>query len=321
MMKQKINFIGYFILLLLAIIIPLFFGSYRHHMMVMILIYSQLALSLDIIMGDMAQFSFGHQAFFGVAAFTTAILSVKLNLPVWLGMITGITFSLILGFLVGNICLKKSRGFYLGIVTLGFGQILYLFAMRLRTLTGGLTGIPNIPPINLGNIQLNTPFKFYYFQLFSLIVTIYLINIWRSSRIGKAVKAIGQNETLSNSIGIDTYKVYNLAFTFACALAGVAGVSYSHYMLHISPISMGMPYMFGMLVMVIIGGKGTIGGPILGAIIYVLLPELFAKTMEYRLLIFGILVLFSIIFLKQGFYPFLKSMCEKIYKYLEKRIF
>jgi len=287
--------------------------------MVMILIYSQLALSLDIIMGDMAQFSFGHQAFFGVATFTTSALVVKLNLPVWLGMITGIAFSLISGFLIGSICLKKSRGFNLGIVTLGFGQILYLLAMRFRALTGGLTGIPNIPPITIGGIQLDTPFKFYYFQLFLLIVTIFVIYVWRSSRIGKAVVAIGQNETLSNSIGIDAYKVYLFAFTFSCTLAGVAGVSYAHYMRHVSPICLSMPYMFGMIVMVIIGGKRTIGGPILGAIIYVLLPEIFVKTMEYRLLIFGILVLFSIIFLPQGLYPFLKSMWKKIYKYSEKK--
>jgi len=292
--------------------LPLFFNSYIQHLLVMILIYSQLALSLNIIMADMRQFSFGHQAFFGVAAFTTAILTTKLGMPVWLGFIAGITLSFILGLLIGYISLKNSRGFQLGIVTMGFGQIIYLLAMRLREITGGLTGIPRIPPIVLGGIRLDNPLKFYYFALFMLLCFLYIINVWENSRIGKAIKAIGQNEALSKSIGINSYKLYVVAFTFACTLAGVAGTTYAHYMMHVSPLSLNMTYMFGMIVMVIIGGKGTIGGPILGAIMYVLIPEFFTATMEYRLFIFGIFVLFFIVFMKEGLYPFLVSMCKNV---------
>jgi len=312
MIRQKKNFVGYFIILLLALVLPLFFNSYVQHLLVMILIYSELSLSLNIIMGDMKQFSFGHQTYFGVAAFTTAIFTVKLGMPVWLGFIAGITSAFLLGLLIGYISLKDCRGFRLGIVTMGFAQITYLVAMQLKNITGGLTGIPKIPPIVLGGIRLDNPLKFYYFALFILLCSMYIINVWENSRIGKAVKAIGKNEALSKSIGINSYKLYVVAFTFACILAGVAGVTYAHYMRQISCVPLGQAYMFGMLVMVIIGGKGTIGGPILGSIIYVLLPEFFMITMEWRLFIFGVLVLFCIIFMKEGLYPFLVSICKNV---------
>ena len=112
-------------------------------------------------------------------------------------------------------------------------------------------------------IIFNDEFSYYYFALVILIFTIYVINVWKNSRFGKAVIAVSQNEELANSIGINSFKYYVGAFTFSCSLAGLAGVTYAHYMTHVSPLVLDMRYMFGMLVMVLVGGVGTFAGPII----------------------------------------------------------
>jgi len=318
MIRQKNNFVAYFIILLLVLMLPLFFDVYTDHLLVMILIYSQVALSLSIIMGDMKQFSFGHHIFFGVPAFIIAILTTKLGMPVWLGFIVAITAGSLLGLAIGYVCLRNCRSFVLSIATLGLAQIVYLFAVGLTKITGGMRGIGHIPPIVLGGIRLDNPLKFYYFALFILFCFIYIINVWRNSWIGKAVKAIGQNESLAKSVGINSYKLFVVAFTFASTLASISGVFYAHYMGHVSTLNLSLSYMFAMVVMVIVGGRESIEGPIFGAILYVLVPEIFHTTMEYRLLIFATIVLFSILFMREGLFPFFVSMYKKI-PYLNKR--
>jgi branched-chain amino acid transport system permease protein len=235
----------------------------------------------------------------------------------WFGFLMGIVASGVLGFCVGVVSLKRTRGLYLGIVTLGFGKIVWLIAMHWFSLTGGLRGLPNLPfpsiklPF-LGEIIFDTEFSYYYFALAFLIITIYLIHVWGNSRFGRAVRAVSQNEDLAKSIGIDSVKYYVGAFTFSCALAGLAGVVYAHYMTHVSPLTLSMRYMFGVLVMVLVGGMNTFVGPIVGATIYVYLPEVLIPAQELRMLIFGLVVLVTVMFMRKGIYPSLLSLWDSM---------
>lgn len=296
-----------------AMAVPLAVADpYWQHLIVLTVVFSILALSLDIIIGHMGQFSFGHQAFFGVGAYATAILTVKFGWPVWSGVLAGIVAASALGLVVGVIALKRTRGLYLAIVTLGVGQIIWLVARNWFDLTGGLSGIPMVPPLwiyvpAMGRVDLDVEQSYYYFALAMLVLTIYLITVWGKSKSGQAVSAIRENEQLSETIGINPFKYYVSAFVFAAALAGLAGVTYAHFVGQVSPLSLSLYYMFWSLVMVIVGGMRTIVGPILGAWVFVFVPELLESAQEYRLVIFGALLLCTIIFMPRGIYPALRS--------------
>lgn len=279
--------------------------AYTRHLLVLTIIFSILALSLDIIIGYMGQFSFGHQAFFGLGAYTTGILTVKAGIPVWIAFLSGIVLAGGFGLLIGLVSLKRARGFMLGIITLGLGKIVWLVAMKWSQFTGGNQGLPDIPFITisipgLGKIVLDSESSYYYFAFFLLIFTVYIIYVWVNSRFGRAVRAVRENEELANSIGVDPFKSYVGAFTFACALAGLAGATYAHYMTITSPATLSMHYMFWMLVMVIVGGMRTFAGPVFGAVIFVFLPEWLVAAEELRMVLVGIIVLICIIFMRRG---------------------
>ena len=305
---------GYLVWLAIGAILPLVVQDpYLRYLMVLTLIFAILGLSLDIIIGLMGQFSFGHQAFFGVAAYTTAVLTTKLELSVWLGFVAGIFAAGVLGLIVGIISLRRTRGLYLAIITLGFGQIVWLLAKNWYGLTGGLSGIALIPSPKIGAVSLNTEFEYYYFALVILVVTAYVVELFQRSKIGRAVSAVRENEERARSVGIDPFKAYLAAFTLATALAGLAGVTYAHFTTHVAPNSLSLYYMFWMLVMVIVGGRGTILGPIVGAFIFVFLLEWLDFVKEWKMVIFGGILLLSLLFLPGGVVPGVKTVTRRAF--------
>ena len=306
--------VGYLVWLTIGAILPLVIQDpYLRYLMVLTLVFAILGLSLDIIIGLMGQFSFGHQAFFGVAAYTTAVLTTKVELPVWLGFIAGIVAAGVLGLIVGIIALRRTRGLYLAIITLGFGQIVWLVAKNWYGLTGGLSGIALIPSPKIAGVNLNTEFEYYYFALVILVVTAYVVELFQRSKIGRAVSAVRENEERARSVGIDPFKAYLAAFTLATALAGLAGVTYAHFTTHVAPNSLSLYYMFWMLVMVIVGGRGTILGPIVGAFIFVFVLEWLDFVKEWKMVIFGGILLLSLLFLPGGVVPGLRAVTERIF--------
>ena len=306
--------VGYFFWLAIGAILPLIIQDpYLRYLMVLTLIFAILGLSLDIIIGLMGQFSFGHQAFFGVAAYTTAVLTTKVALPVWLGFVAGIFAAGALGLIVGLIALRRTRGLYLAIITLGFGQIVWLVSKNWYGLTGGLSGIALIPSPKIGAVNLNTEFEYYYFALAILVVTAYVVELFNRSRLGRAVRAVRENEERARSVGIDPFKAYLAAFTLATALAGLAGVTYAHFTTHVAPNSLSLYYMFWMLVMVIVGGRGTILGPIVGAFIFVFVLEWLDFAKEWKMVIFGGILLLSLLFLPGGIVPGVKTITRRAF--------
>lgn len=278
--------------------------------MILFIIFSILALSLDIVLGYMGQFSFGHQVALGFGAYTVGFLSAmwRISPSPWLSFFFSICVGAAFGFIIGGIALKATRGVYLAIITFGVGKILRTYFYVLPEVTGGSRGIHLIPSLEISSLKFDTQISFYYFALACLIVTVYLIIRWLRSPFGRAVIAIRENEELANSTGINSYKYYVMAFTLATALAGLSGSLYAFYMKSITPALFNLDYMLMMLIMVIIGGSGTIGGPILGSAIYVFGLNLIPIGKESALVIFGAILLACIIFLPRGIYPYLKEL-------------
>lgn len=304
----------YGLLLALGIAFPFFLRTdYWRDLLVLAVIFAILTLSLDIIISGMGQFSLGHQAFFAIGAYTSSLLSLRLGVAPFLSFLAAFASAALAGLLVGYIALRSTRGVYLAIVTLGFSVIMFVVVRYFKDFTGGSWGITDIPPPviaipGLPEIVFKSEFSYYYLALVFLIVTIYLISRWQRSRFGRAAAALRESEMLAKSTGVPAVRLYAMTFGLAAAIAGLSGALYAHYLHYVSPMLFGIFYLFKLLVMLFVGGVGTMGGPVLGAVIFTLVPEMFPTSEEVDFLIFGIILLITIVFMPQGIYPALRSL-------------
>ncbi len=288
-------------ILALALVAPvLTANTYFHHVLVLWLLFALLALSLNIIVGYVGELSFGHAAFFGLGAYTSALLTMQLGVPVLLGLVfAGLTAG-VFGLVIGYVSLRIV-GPQFAILTLGFGSIIYTVTNYWVDLTRGPMGINNIPPLTLPIVgQLGEARGFYYVVLACVAAFAYMCHALIASRTGRAFLAVRESPQLAASIGVNVFRAKLLGFVTATVAAGIAGGLYAHYLRVITPELMSLQYMAALIIMVVVGGRGTISGPIIGALIYVLLLELLRSFGPLRLIVFAALLTVSVIFLPNG---------------------
>ena len=290
----------------------LFTNSYNRGLLVLIVIYAIGGLSLDYIMGEMGQFSFGHAAFWGFGAYVSAKLALDLGISPWIGFLAAPLAAGLVGLLIGYIALRRTRGLELAIVTLGFGVLAWTVALRWRPVTGGPSGLRQVPPPGILGWELRSELSYYYFALLVLLVIVFLLSRLRQSRFGRAVRSIHENEDLAKSIGVSATRYYVLAFSFACALVGFSGALYAHHFRFVNPNLLGLQYMFIFLIAVLVGGTGTLWGPVLGAALFVLVSEWLRALQEYRFVIFGVVLLLVVLFMPGGVFPALRKMARRV---------
>lgn len=291
---------------------PLIIGStYLTHLAVLTLIFSIFAIGYDVVIGGMGQFSFGHQAFWGIGAYVSAILVRDLGGLLWPSILAAVVGAAIVGLVIGLISLKL-RGPYLAIVTLGFAMIIQIIIINWKSVTHGWMQVTNIPPLSVGNIMLKTPISCYYLILAVLVLVIFLVSRMKVSRFGRALAAFRENEDRAISVGIPVFKYLVIAFTISAAISSLAGSLYAHYVGMVNPGTAGLSYLWTVLIIVLIGGPGTIGGMILGSFIYILVPELLHVADIYRYIIFGLVVMISVIFNPEGIWPRLVLLWERL---------
>jgi len=293
------------IILFVSCLVPIFLtDSYYRHILVLFGIFAILALSLDIIMGYLGELSLGHAAFFGLGAYVSALLSINFNLSFWITLPLAGLFTGTIGVFIGLPSFRL-RGPYFAIVTLGFSQIIGLIVTNWISLTRGPMGITKIPAPTikipfLPALEFNTEFSYYYIILGLILFSIFITRRLFNCRSGRAILAIRENEALANSIGINVYYFKIFAFGIGTMLAGISGASYAHYFRVITPDLAGLYYMANVLIMVMVGGAGSIGGAILGAFIFTIVPEALRIIENVRLIIFGGILLLSIVYLPEG---------------------
>lgn len=293
------------VVLAVALVVPLvlFTNAYNRGLLVLIVIYAVAGLSLDYIMGEMGQFSFGHAAFWGFGAYVSAKLALDLGISPWIGFLAAPAAAGGMGLLIGYIALRRTRGLELAIVTLGFGVLAWTVALRWRPVTGGPSGLRQVPPPSILGWEIRSELSYYYFALLLLLGVVFLLSRLRESRFGRAVRSIHENEDLARSIGVSATKYYVLAFSFACALVGFSGALYAHHFRFVNPNLLGLQYMFIFLIVVLVGGTGTVWGPVLGSAIFVLVSEWLRALQEYRFVIFGVVLLLVVLFMPGGVFP------------------
>ncbi|MEJ0018814.1 MAG: branched-chain amino acid ABC transporter permease [Acetobacteraceae bacterium] len=292
--------------LLLAAAVPfLVTNNYLFHLLVMAVIWGILATSLNLVLGYTGLLSLAHGAFFGLGAYTSAILVTKWDWNFWLTIPPAMAVAALFGVLLGLLTLRL-EGHYFAVSTLSFGIVVSLVLEKWDDLTEGPRGISSIPapsPIRLfgfGELQFESSTAKYYLALAALVLC--LLFIWRliHSPIGRALEAIRQNELLASCLGVDLVYYKLLAFSLSAAMAGLAGVLYSVYITYLNPVDAGLWNGFYAVMYIVIGGMGTFWGPLIGTVFLVTLPEFLRMFQEYRLLLLGILLILAITFLPDG---------------------
>jgi branched-chain amino acid transport system permease protein len=310
-LKKPVLFL---LIAVLLLIIPKFLGDYHIHILNQIGIFVILVTSLNLILGYTGQISFAHIGLFAIGAYTSSILMIDLKVPFVLAVLCSMVVAAFFGLLIGLIALRFTTHFF-AIVTLAFGEIIRLTIYNMDDITGGPNGIYNIPfPPSVFGIDFSQRANFYYIILAGAVVTVIFVKYLIGTRTGRAMISVRENETFAQFIGINTWKVKMIAFTISAGIAGFAGSMYAHYNSYISPNSFSMMESVTILLMVIIGGVGTMFGPILGAAFLVALPEVLRSVNEWRMVIFGGLLVLTIMFMPKGILGVLKSLFENVLK-------
>ena len=286
--------------LLLLIVFPLAVNNpYIHRILIFIGIYTLLTSSLNLINGYTGLFSVGHAAFYGIGAYTSAILVMRAGVPIWVGMICAMITAALAGFLIARPTLRL-RGVYLTLITLGFNIIVMLIIMNWNSLTRGPLGISGIPTPLLFGERIFMPRPYYYLILIIDTVVIFGLSRIVDSRFGRALKSIREDQeaAAANGVNVAFYKI--AAFMISAGIAGLAGGFYAHYMRYISPDSFDQIESFLILTMLVFGGTGNLIAPIAGTSVLVLVTEAFRVFKDYRMVIYGTLLIAMMLFRRSG---------------------
>ena len=292
------------LLLLGALIYPILVKDpYLMHMAILIGIYTLLAISLNLLLGYTGQLSLGHAAFFGVGAYISSLLYLNLGIPMWGGIALAWVGSGMLGYTVAKVSLKL-RGAYFVILTIGICEVLKLVALNWVDLTKGPMGLTDIgvPKLNLGIGTIDFGQKLPYYYLILFFVALFALLQYRlvHSSFGRSVISIRENEDLAESTGINCYRYLVIVVLISAGIAGVAGSLYAHYVSFIDPGVFAFFISVNAVVMTIGGGQGTLGGPILGAILFTMIPEWLRVFGNARMAVYAVVVLFIVIFMPRG---------------------
>jgi branched-chain amino acid transport system permease protein len=279
-------------------------SPYHLHVLIMAGVFAILALSLNLLLGYTGQLSLGHAAFFGIGAYTSALLALKLEWSFWLALPSAAVAAGLAGWAIGRLALKL-RGAYFVLVTISFAGVISLVSINWMELTNGPLGLPGVPPPELGPWSLRTKTAYYYLVLAAAALAYLVCHRLVYSRIGRALVALRENEPLAESVGIDGTRYLVLAAVVSAALAGVAGSLYAHYTRFVSPEVFLFTYTVTMVIMVIAGGKGTLVGPVIGALLFTALPEALREAMawQWQMLAYGVVLVVLVFFLPRGIVP------------------
>lgn len=264
-----------------------------------IMMYATLAGSLNAINGYSGQFCLGQAGFFAIGAYTGAALAKNFGISFWPLLIVGGLMAMLVGFIVSLPTLRLS-GIYLSIVTLGASEIIRIIAQTWEPVTGGSMGIKQIPYPEFFGLDMFKPQYYYYIFLFLLILFLFVTNRVLKSRVGRAWMSIREDEIASKSLGVETSRYKSTNFMYGAFWAGVIGVAYAPFVNYIEASQFTTDTGFNVLAMVVLGGQGTLAGPILGSVVVTVLTEALRFLESWRYVIYALLIIFMMWVRPQG---------------------
>ena len=308
--KYRSTFFWYLALVIGAVLVPLVLDEYLTSQLTFICMYSIATVGLMLLTGYTGQISMGHAAFFGIGAYTSAILTSK-GVPFLLALPTAGLLAGFIGIFIGLPALRLS-GLYLAIATMGFGFIVDEVLVRWESLTNGNMGMI-VDPASIGPFVFETEAQFYYLILVVLVLTILAAKNILRSPTGRAMIAIRDSEVAAQAMGISMAKYKTTAFAISAFFTGVAGCLYAHKVTFINPESFTILVSIELLAMIIIGGLGSLHGAVYGAAFVIFLPQLIIMTKDYmpkyladqtglESALYGLMIMLFILFEPMGIY-------------------
>ena len=302
---------GLFLIMALA---PFVLSLYYVNILTEIFIFAVFAIGLNILVGQTGLVSLGHAAFFGAGAYATGIAATNLSPNIFLIILIGVLISGVLALVMGFFAIK-ANGFYFLMLTLAFAQIVYSIVYQWKDVTGGSNGLSGIPtPVLFRNFELSNPVLIYYFILVVFAIILFIVNRLLHSPLGYVFIGIRENEQRMKSNGYNTAFYKNLSFLIAGVLGGLAGSLYVIFNSFISPSDVYWTMSGSVLLMVLIGGAGTLWGPIVGAAFIVLMETIIGAYTENWMMIIGVIFILFTIFAPKGIVGIIRTAELKFFK-------
>ncbi len=263
------------------------------------LVFALFAAAYDLVLGYSGLLSFGHAAFFGLGAYGTGILLLRVVPSAPLGLAFGVLLAALAGVAIGALCMRRA-GVYFAMVTLAFGQMLYFVAFKWNSLTGGDDGLQGVPRPPIGPLPLRNEAVLYYVILAAVIASVLILSRVVNSPFGKALEALRENPARARSIGYDIGRYRLAAFAISAAFSGLAGGLYA-LLLDFVPVStLYWPTSGEVVMMNVIGGTGTLFGPMAGAMFIVLLRDIVTTYTRLWGLVVGAVFMVAVLAFRQG---------------------
>jgi branched-chain amino acid transport system permease protein len=302
------------------LILPRFIGGYYLHLITMIFFFTYLGTAWNILGGYAGQFSFGHAAFFGMGAFTSTLLQIHLGVNPWIGMFLGGIVGLLLGLFIGSLTFRYGlRGPYFALAMLAVAEMLRLLAVEWMAVKFPLGITIPLKGDSLLYFQFTKKMPYYYIMFAMMVISLYLTRLIENRRIGSYFKAIRENENAADAIGVNVFKYKLIAMAISAFLTAAGGTFYAQYYLTIEEeSSFGTSVSIEVLLGPIIGGAGTVFGPMVGAAILEILSEgtrnFLGGYSGVHLMVYGAILVVVIIFLPNGILGGLQSAFRKLSK-------
>jgi len=306
---SKGNTAALLILCLLVFSLPILIkGSYILTIGIFIGINALVAIGLTILMGYAGQVSLGQAGFYGIGAYVSAILSLKYGLPVIFSILVAMSVSAAAAVILAVPALRL-KGHYLAVATLGFGEIIYVILNEWGP--GGPSGFGDIPHLSIFGYTFTTSQEYFYI-IWGCVILVMLFSLnLINSMTGRALRAIHGSEVASLAMGVDVVRLKIKVFILSALYASLAGALYAHYVTFVSPSSFSLFYSIIVLMMVVLGGMSNIWGGIAGALIITVLPEVLRGFKEFDILVYGLILTISLLFMRKGIVPLMSDLFKR----------
>jgi branched-chain amino acid transport system permease protein len=299
------------VVLVIAIAIQPWLGSYFHYIGMLALINAIAAIGLNILTGSAGQISLCNSSFMAIGAYATTYFYTQMGIVYWLSLPIGALIAAACGFMLGFPALRL-RGFYLAVVTLGFLELTQVLIEQLPDITGGVRGIASPRPY-LFHYKLSNDLAFYYIVLAITLVVIFTAVSLLRSPTGRAFNAIRNNEAVAQTLGIPVARMKIQAFVLSALYAGLAGGLYSTAVGFIDPLEFGLGTSVRQVIYIVVGGVGSVGGSVIGAVLLTFLPELLRSFKEYNDFVFGGILLACLLVMPKGLAGLLPKVTARLW--------
>lgn len=291
---------------------------YYIHLMTLALIWIVLAQGQNLTQGFVGYVSIAQAGFMGIGAYISTLLTMNFGVSVWATLMIAPLLTGAMAIIAGYPSLRV-KGHYFSIVTLAYNMVIFIVLMTFKALTGGEAGIPDVPrPSELNlfgyvfSFEGRSNLNYYALALSAAVLATTCCALVLHSRAGRVMLAIRQNEDLAEAMGVVTSRYKLFAFVLSSIFAGLAGTLYAHYIGFLNPEPFGVDQSLNIILAVILGGSGTLTGPIVGAVSVVFLPELLRFADSFRLIIYGSILVIATIFLPKGLVPLVISIWHRL---------